>query len=252
MFLAETLLAQCSGSDPPSSDPSNPSSDPNSPLWRSLCLALTQVYNSRLVRRKRVERLVKELSLLHRTKVTRDLVTMEGERLVSWGPGQWTRLYQVCCAADMDMVLTGLVMEARLKQKVLRLQQFRSQGLRMSGSVSVFERLLKRRQEQQVELEMVEVEEVQTRRAPLPLDIVGLPGYSSLSQGARDLCSELRLAPSTFLEAKTCLKEESRARGGLRLAEARQLLKIDVNRTRKVYDFLLTEGLIMVRGKEGQ
>jgi transcriptional adapter 2-alpha len=38
--------------------------------------------------------------------------------------------------------------------------------------------------------------------------------------------------------------EESEKRGGLRLAEARSLANIDVNKTRRIYDFLAKEGFL--------
>ena len=38
--------------------------------------------------------------------------------------------------------------------------------------------------------------------------------------------------------------EECRKLGHLRLAQARCMIKIDVNKTRKIYDFLVEEGLI--------
>ena len=37
---------------------------------------------------------------------------------------------------------------------------------------------------------------------------------------------------------------ESEKCGGLRLAEARRVVKIDVNKTRKLYDFFLAQQLI--------
>ena len=96
----------------------------------------------------------------------------------------------------------------------------------------------------------------------LPLDIVGMPEYEKLSEPERVLCTELRLLPSVFAELRAKLKVwieisflwpifwfqlfflwlwnmkfsftkvESSARGGLLLAEAREALKIDVNKTR--------------------
>jgi len=41
--------------------------------------------------------------------------------------------------------------------------------------------------------------------------------------------------------------EASLSKGGLLLAEAREALRIDVNKTRKVFDLLVTEGVIQAR-----
>jgi len=54
----------------------------------------------------------------------------------------------------------------------------------------------------------------------------------------------LRLVPAVFLDIKTTLITEGDKHGFLRLAQARSLIKIDVNKTRKIFDFLVTEGYI--------
>lgn len=58
------------------------------------------------------------------------------------------------------------------------------------------------------------------------------------------LCQVVRLVPGAYLEYKQALLNECRRQGGLRLAQARALIKIDVNKTRKIYDFLIKEGYI--------
>lgn len=58
------------------------------------------------------------------------------------------------------------------------------------------------------------------------------------------LCQVVRLVPGAYLEYKQALLNECRRQGGLRLAQARALIKIDVNKTRKIYDFLIKEGHI--------
>lgn len=52
------------------------------------------------------------------------------------------------------------------------------------------------------------------------------------------------MVPGAYLEYKQALLNECRRQGGLRLAQARALIKIDVNKTRKIYDFLIKEGYI--------
>jgi len=81
----------------------------------------------------------------------------------------------------------------------------------------------------------------------MPLDIVGLPDYEKLSEPERVLCTELRLLPSVFAQLRAKLEEASLSKGGLLLAEAREALRIDVNKTRKVFDLLVTEGVIQAR-----
>lgn len=82
------------------------------------------------------------------------------------------------------------------------------------------------------------------RRKAAPLDILGLPGYDKLTEEERNLCSVVRLSPTAYLEYKNILIAENTKQSCLRLAEARRLIKIDVNKTRQLYDFLIKNGYI--------
>ena len=61
------------------------------------------------------------------------------------------------------------------------------------------------------------------------------------------LCSQCRFKPEAYLQYKRLLVSEFRRQrsGKLRLAEARKLLKIDVNKTRKIYNLLVAKNLII-------
>ncbi|KTF71954.1 hypothetical protein cypCar_00040543 [Cyprinus carpio] len=82
------------------------------------------------------------------------------------------------------------------------------------------------------------------RRSAPPLNLTGLPGTEKLNEREKELCQVVRLVPGAYLEYKQALLNECRRQGGLRLAQARSLIKIDVNKTRKIYDFLIKEGYI--------
>lgn len=58
------------------------------------------------------------------------------------------------------------------------------------------------------------------------------------------LCSHCRFQPEAYLQFKRQLLAEYHKAGKLSLAESRKLLKIDVNKTRKVFDLLVARGLI--------
>ncbi|KAL5013831.1 hypothetical protein ScPMuIL_008101 [Solemya velum] len=83
-----------------------------------------------------------------------------------------------------------------------------------------------------------------TQRTASPLDIVGMPGYEKLETNENELCAIVRLVPEAYLEFKNLLMNECKIHGCLKLAQARSLIKIDVNKTRKLYDFLLSASLI--------
>lgn len=77
-----------------------------------------------------------------------------------------------------------------------------------------------------------------------PLNVVGLPGYEKLTVKEQELCKNVRLVPLSYIEFRDILINENRKVGYLKLQIARRLLKIDVNKTRRLYDFLVQEGYI--------
>eukprot|EP00741_Cyanophora_paradoxa_P016065 tig00000042_g15509.t1 len=79
---------------------------------------------------------------------------------------------------------------------------------------------------------------------PPPLDVQGMRGGELLSQREQELCSTLRLEPETYLRVKDTLVMEGVKRGHLRKAVARTLVKMDVNKTGRIYDFLVSAGFV--------
>jgi SWIRM domain len=78
-----------------------------------------------------------------------------------------------------------------------------------------------------------------------PLDISDAEGFELLSSAERNLCSILRLFPKLYLSIKeTLLAAHARLGGCLKRAQARSLIKIDVNKTSKIYDFFVASGWI--------
>ena len=77
-----------------------------------------------------------------------------------------------------------------------------------------------------------------------PTDIVGLPGYDKENDNEQQLSSVSRLVPDSYLEFRNILITECHNRKAIRLAQARTLTKIDVNKTRKILNFLLEKKLI--------
>ncbi len=71
---------------------------------------------------------------------------------------------------------------------------------------------------------------------------MGLPGAGRLTEEERELCSKSRVVPETYFEVRDAMVTECKENGGLRLADARPLAKMDVNKTRKIYDFLMARG----------
>lgn len=82
------------------------------------------------------------------------------------------------------------------------------------------------------------------RKASTPLNISHAEGVELLSEKERHLCSILRLYPRLYLSIKDTLIREYLKYGGLKRAQARAAVKIDVNKTSKLYDFFIAAGWI--------
>lgn len=76
------------------------------------------------------------------------------------------------------------------------------------------------------------------------MTLSGLPNYEKLSKDEQELCSTIRVIPDAYLTYKKLLIAENQKMGYLRLADARRLIKIDVNKTRVMYDFFFDHGFV--------
>ncbi|KJA20037.1 hypothetical protein HYPSUDRAFT_43652 [Hypholoma sublateritium FD-334 SS-4] len=85
------------------------------------------------------------------------------------------------------------------------------------------------------------------RRLPAPLNLANSPSLHLLTPAEQTLCSQLRILPKPYLVIKETLVREYARRGGkLRRREARELVKIDVNKTSRVWDFLVQSGYLKI------
>ena len=83
--------------------------------------------------------------------------------------------------------------------------------------------------------------------AAAPLNLAHSPSLHLLTPAEQTLCSQLRILPKPYLVIKETLVREYARRGGkLRRREARDLVKIDVNKTSRVWDFLVQAGFLKI------
>lgn len=82
------------------------------------------------------------------------------------------------------------------------------------------------------------------RKPANPLDITNMDGVDLLSSSEQTLCSTLRLLPRSYLVIKDTLLAEYANQGFLKRRAARALIKIDVNKTSRIYDFFIESGWI--------
>lgn len=233
-------------------------------LGQALQVAIVQTYNNRLRERMRRRKIIREHGLIAFRKVISSIHRYENmitrplaERLLIF--------MQLVDGMEFDYLMEGLHRAGELQNHINRLLEFRRNGLKHFYSVSMFQKLNKLRQENERERKQYQnnseycwrsllPDSVQSSCNPIPgstqrktappLAIKGLPGYERLSADEKELCSVARIVPASYLEFKQLLIMESKKHGYLKLAQARILLKIDVNKTRKIYDFLVEKGYI--------
>lgn len=170
-----------------------------------------------------------------------------------------TGLMRILSGKKFDFFMESLHVMGEVRAKIKQLKELRAKGITNHTAHKMYKYLSEFRCQARKDMPSlggaslpwgggsaptVPVQVSAPRKKPPPLDIMTLPGYEKLTPSERELCSTLRLAPLSFLDFRDILVTESRRNPGisLKLAQARVLIKIDVNKTRKLYDFLLNEG----------
>lgn len=83
----------------------------------------------------------------------------------------------------------------------------------------------------------------QPRKPANPLNISNAADFHLLSPAEQTLCSQLRILPKSYLVIKeTLFRELLRTGGTLRKRQARELIKIDVNKTARIFEFFQQQG----------
>ncbi|KAK3870178.1 hypothetical protein Pcinc_024565 [Petrolisthes cinctipes] len=241
-------------------------SDPPDTLGPVIQATLLDIYRHRLAHRHSRKHIIREHGLMAQSK-TGMLMARHRQYLPRDFADVLPRIMPLLTAFNLDMLLEGLHYESELKRQIMDLMEWRGAGLTRHRGALTYETLRRRREVARRERRNLVVAQdgvgweqwsvlpsnmthptvtsaTPNRRISQPLNISGMPGYNTLSEAERLLCSELRLLPEDFKRFKIFFVEECKKAGGLRLAQARTLIKIDVNKIRKIYDYLLDQGLI--------
>ncbi|CAH1800378.1 unnamed protein product [Owenia fusiformis] len=245
------------------------------PLIDEVKLAVLDVYQNCLRDRQRKKKVIRDYGLI---SIKKHLATYRRyEKTGNMYPcleslQVFTRMLP---PIEFDMYTEALLLQAELKEEVQHLQECRRNGVVKKRAARVFKTLRQRREKlktsrtslddvlvhlqdevacqqwlhRQATLDLATrganiILPAAPRRTAPPLDIMGMPGYEKLNQKEREVCANVRLVPESFLDFKAILMNEYKKIGYLKLAQARNLIKIDVNKTRKIYDYLLDESLI--------
>ncbi|ERE68584.1 transcriptional adapter 2-alpha-like protein [Cricetulus griseus] len=208
----------------------------DSDILHALKIAVVDIYHSRLKERQRRKKIIRDHGLVNLRKFRLEFeLRREIKRLQEYRTAGITNF---CSARTYDH-LKKTREEERLKRTML------SEVLQYIQDSSACQQWLRR----QADIDSGLSPSVLTasnsgRRSAPPLNLTGLPGTEKLNEKEKELCQVVRLVPGAYLEYKSALLNECNKQGGLRLAQARALIKIDVNKTRKIYDFLIREGYI--------
>ncbi|KDR75051.1 hypothetical protein GALMADRAFT_69919 [Galerina marginata CBS 339.88] len=170
-------------------------------------------------------------------------------------------------AEDYESFATDMLYEALLRKRIQELQSYRRLGLSTSADIEKYEIELGKRVSHLSSLvSFADSEDRKSRestprigpapgastgntarRPPQPLNLANSPALHLLTPAEQTLCSQLRILPKPYLVIKETLVREYARRGGkLRRREARDLVKIDVNKTSRVWDFLVQSGYLKI------
>ncbi|XP_037057432.1 transcriptional adapter 2-alpha isoform X2 [Peromyscus leucopus] len=241
--------------------------------FHSLKMAVVDIYHSRLKERQRRKKIIRDHGLVNLRKFR--LMERRYPKEVQDLYETMRRFARIVGPVEHDKFIESHALEFELRREIKRLQEYRTAGITNFCSARTYDHLKKTREEERLKRTMLSevLQYIQDssacqqwlrrqadidsglspsvlmasnsgRRSAPPLNLTGLPGTEKLNEKEKELCQVVRLVPGAYLEYKSALLNECNKQGGLRLAQARALIKIDVNKTRKIYDFLIREGYI--------
>ncbi|XP_072396898.1 transcriptional adapter 2-alpha-like isoform X1 [Diabrotica undecimpunctata] len=235
--------------------------DPMYDLLTKLQCSLVEAYNRRLRNRYRWHSLIRDHGLLLIRKTYSWLKRYEFtihknvyEKMI--------RFMQLCEPTYFESLMEGLHRCGELKIQIARLINLKRLGICTLADGRLYFKLNKIREANKKSLKLFKqlpalnwkqtkdanfttLAKFNRRRSVAPIEIVGMPGYAQLSTQEAELCSTVRLVPIAYFQLRETLVAENKKNGSVSLQTARRLLKIDVNKTRKLYDYLIQTGYIL-------
>lgn len=233
-----------------------------------------ELYNKKLDERVRLRKFILDNGLLDYKKIQQQ----DRRR-----PKEDRELYnnmrvflQVLPRKEYDELLVGLVKERQLRRRIEVLQAWRKQGVKTIVEGELYdvesqrrannlkrakdtggyydkpgsrvgttrrERYIARERDENT-LARLDKLKARPRKPGQPLDLEGQPGVELLSQRERQVCSTVRILPKQYMIIKETLLAEYAKCGHLNKTVARALVKIDVNKTARLFEFFEQSGWI--------
>eukprot|EP01116_Phalansterium_solitarium_P008268 TRINITY_DN2184_c0_g1_i1.p1 TRINITY_DN2184_c0_g1~~TRINITY_DN2184_c0_g1_i1.p1 ORF type:complete len:647 (+),score=145.14 TRINITY_DN2184_c0_g1_i1:130-2070(+) len=220
---------------------------------RDMKLKLIEVYNLRLDDRAFKKNLIKERNLLEYKKLEKKRKDDKDfhDRLKTFA--------KVQSAEDHDKFFDGLCAERRIRRRIDQLKAWRMNGIHSLAEGELFETEKRKREtsgsrKRDAALDRSRANKTIASRAAKEAEMEAWQeklrtkprklGVDLLSDNEKDLCSQLRLLPHQYALVKDTLIRECTRAGGVTKQSARQLIKMDVNKTSRIFDFLEGAGWI--------
>ncbi|CAG8578619.1 11984_t:CDS:2, partial [Racocetra fulgida] len=223
-----------------------------------------EIYNKKLNKRAERKRLIFEHGLLEfRKNVRKDYCTgslistancaIEDEKYKSKEEKELINrirpFAQSLCKKDFDDLRDELFEELSTRLEIRKLKEYRQMGIMTLSEANKYEKAKAQKQHspssspygnKTLPAAASPVIRLNVRKQPQALDLNDEEGVHLLSEAERRLCETLRILPKSYLVIKeTILKEWARSGGTLRRRQARGLIRIDVNKTARIYDFFI-------------
>lgn len=143
-----------------------------------------------------------------------------------------------------DFLVTNLKQELELLAKMHKLIEYRKNGLTKIAQINIYKELCTKREEylKNRPLGLTTLRIIENRKPRI--NVYNLPGYQKLDDNERELCALIKMLPESYLKFKELLVHECEKLKGINLKTARKLVKIDVNKTRKIYNLLISKNII--------
>lgn len=240
----------------------------DTPEEYDLKIAVLDIYNSRLDKRMEKKNFIFDRNFLDfkRIQAVERKRPKDDKELLS----KMRVFAKLQSPTDFNNFVEGLKNEIKLKQKIKELQHYRQNGISSLSEVAAFEshKSQKKGHHQSdifghekrastsrhtrtasedtylIASPRISTPRITGRKASAPLDLKDADGVNLLSEAEYSLCCNLRLLPKPYLVIKEKILSEYARLGSLKKRQARELIKIDVNKTGKIYDFFLSAGLI--------
>lgn len=143
-----------------------------------------------------------------------------------------------------DFIVTNLKKEYELLSRIHKLIEYRKNGLTKLPQISIYEELkCKRKENLKNRSSGISTHRIIESTKP-SMNVFNLPGFLKLDIEERELCAQIKMLPESYLKFKELLINECEKSNGIVLKTARSLVKIDVNKTRKIYNLLISKNII--------